>query len=131
MQNIALDTNAYTGLGRGSVEIKNLLTNTLSIGIPSMVMGEIYFGIYSGNNSQKNSLLFEKFMNNDRVKVLNVNEATTRLFGEISAQLRSIGKPIQQNDIWIAALCKQYNYYLVTNDAGFNNIIGLNVINFN
>jgi predicted nucleic acid-binding protein len=57
-------------------------------------------------------------------------DVTAKLYGEITTQLRQIGHSIQQNNIWIAALCKQYNYKLATNDTGFDNILGLEVIHF-
>ena len=37
---------------------------------------------------------------------------------------------MQQNDIWIAALCKQHRYALVSNDQGFKNVVGLTLIDF-
>ena len=35
---------------------------------------------------------------------------------------------IQQNDIWIAALCKQHGFALATRDRGFNHVLGLDVV---
>jgi predicted nucleic acid-binding protein len=55
---------------------------------------------------------------------------TTRRYGEIAAELRRAGRPIQQNDIWIAALCKQHGYILATRDTDFSTIIGLETIGF-
>ena len=36
-----------------------------------------------------------------------------------------IGKPIPENDIWIAATAMQYNLTLITRDSHFNYVSGL------
>ena len=130
MQNLALDTNAYTALGRGNKPLSKLVASVANIGLPITVLGEIYFGIMNGSQTKTNNILLEHFLSNARVEILNVNDSTAKLFGEIATELKRAGRPIQQNDIWIAALCKQHGYRLVTNDMGFSNITGLEVINF-
>lgn len=130
MQNLALDTNAYTALGRGDQVLSDLIAGVVHIGLPMTVLGEIYFGMLNGIQEKSNSLLLERFLSNTRVEVLSITEDTAKLYGEIATELRRLGRPIQQNDIWIAALCKQYGYRLATNDSGFANITGLELINF-
>jgi tRNA(fMet)-specific endonuclease VapC len=44
--------------------------------------------------------------------------------------LKSAGKPIPENDIWIAALSMQHNIPLVTSDSHFKYIKGLNLLNW-
>jgi predicted nucleic acid-binding protein len=57
-----------------------------------------------------------------------ISEQTARTFGEISTLLRRAGTKIQQNDIWIAALCKQHGFALATRDRGFHHVLGLEVL---
>lgn len=130
MINLALDTNAYRALSDGNKKLSNVTRSTAQIGLPSIVLGELYFRIYLGNKSEQNLANLNRFLNSPRVEQLHIDHTTSRLFGEIAAELRRAGKPIQQNDMWIAALCKQYNYALATNDAGFNAIVGLELISF-
>ena len=40
-------------------------------------------------------------------------------FGTIKSQLKIKGKPIPENDIWIAAIAKQYNLTIITRDDHF------------
>jgi tRNA(fMet)-specific endonuclease VapC len=130
MQNLALDTNAYTAFGRGNKTLSTLIAGVIHIGLPITVMGEIQFGILNGSQGEINSVLLERFLSNTRVEILDIDDATARLYGEIATELRRLGRPIQQNDIWIAALCKQYGYRLATNDTGFSNITGLDLVTF-
>ena len=87
-------------------------------------------GSLNGTQTNTNTELLERFLSNSRVEVLNITEATSKVYGEIATELRRHGRPIQQNDIWIAALCKQYGYKLATNDAGFSSVLGLDIVNF-
>jgi predicted nucleic acid-binding protein len=53
-----------------------------------------------------------------------LNEGDPRL----AEDTRRAGIAIQQNDIWIAALCKQHGFALATRDRGFQRVLGLEVI---
>lgn len=44
---------------------------------------------------------------------------------ELLKRLQSKGTPIQDNDIWIAAIALQHNLILVTRDAHFDEIESL------
>jgi tRNA(fMet)-specific endonuclease VapC len=128
--NLALDTNAYTELARGNSSLASYVKKSIRVGVPIIVLGEIQFGALNGEKVSYNLSLLRKFLATPRVEILSIDQTTTRLFGEIATELRRIGKPIQQNDIWIAAICKQHEFTLATNDKGFNAILGLEVINF-
>ena len=51
----------------------------------------------------------------------------TRGYGEIKNALRIKGRPLPENDIWIAALARQHDLMLVTRDTHFEQIDDLNV----
>jgi predicted nucleic acid-binding protein len=65
-----------------------------------------------------------RFLASPRVEILHVDDNTPKLFGKIAAEFHKAGQPIHQDDMWIAALCKQYGYALATTDAGFAAIMG-------
>jgi len=130
VQYLALDTNAYTALGRGDKTLASLVAEAVHIGLPITVLGEIHFGTLNGSQRRSNNTILERFLSNNRVEILDINEKTAKLYGEIATELRRLGRPVQQSDLWIAALCKQYSYTLATNDTGFDNILGLEVASF-
>jgi tRNA(fMet)-specific endonuclease VapC len=70
----------------------------------------------------------ERFLATPRVRILDLDAHTARIFGEVATLLRQAGIAIQQNDIWIAALCKQYGFALATRDQGFQHVLGLEVV---
>jgi len=57
--------------------------------------------------------------------VLACDTETAREYGQIKNSLRAKGKPIPENDIWIAAIAIQYDLTLVTRDGHFTEIEGL------
>ncbi|RYE41717.1 MAG: type II toxin-antitoxin system VapC family toxin [Sphingobacteriales bacterium] len=63
-------------------------------------------------------------------EVLHIDMETAGIYGGIKAKLRKKGTPIPENDIWIAAICQQYNLTLITRDNHFSHVEGLNSFNW-
>lgn len=125
---LALDTNAYKALAEGGSRLAEDIRRAETVGLPIVVLGELWFGFMNGSKLRENTETLERFLATPRVRVLQVDEQTTRLFGEIATLLRRSGVAIQQNDIWIAALCKQHGFALATRDQGFQHVLGLEVV---
>ena len=51
--------------------------------------------------------------------------STARIYGRVKNALRQSGKPIPENDIWIAAVALQHDLTLITQDAHFEHVLGL------
>ncbi|HUB94044.1 MAG TPA: type II toxin-antitoxin system VapC family toxin [Verrucomicrobiae bacterium] len=127
---LALDTSAYRALDDGNARIGSFTKTAPQIGVPIIVLGELYHGIFLGGKREENLLNLNRFLALPRVELLHIDEITAKFFGEIATQLRQGGRPIQQDDMWIAALCKQYGYALATADRDFDNVTGLEVVSF-
>jgi predicted nucleic acid-binding protein len=125
---LALDTNAYRALGEGDTRLAEGMRRAESVGLPIVVLGELWFGFMNGSRLRENSEILERFLATPRVRILGLSEQTARLFGEIATLLRQSGVAIQQNDIWIAALCKEHGFALATRDQGFDHVLGLDVV---
>jgi tRNA(fMet)-specific endonuclease VapC len=50
---------------------------------------------------------------------------TARQYGEVKNRLRLKGRPLPENDVWIAALALQHDLILVTRDAHFQEVENL------
>lgn len=127
---LALDTNAYKALGEGNQQLAEEARTAEAVGLPMIVLGELWFGFMNVTKLRQNAATLERFLATPRVRVLALDQQTTRVFGEIATSLRQAGIAIQQNDIWIAALCKQNGFALATRDRGFQHVLGLEVIEF-
>ncbi len=118
-----LDTNIIVEFLRGNVAVANYLAENKSFVISAIVLGELEFGVQNAKQYVKHTKQLKDFMVD--VQVVHLDEITAVFYGKIKTDLRKLGKPIPDNDIWIAALTMQYNAILLTNDAHFKNIEAL------
>ena len=130
MTMLALDTNAYRALDDNNQVVVSVVAEAQILGLPVIVLGELYYGIERGSRKEQNLVNLRRFLGIPRLKILEITPETARIFGELATELSVAGKPIQQNDIWIAALCKQYGFVLATADKGFSKISGLDTFSF-
>jgi len=91
--------------------------------VSSTVLGELYFGALKSAQPAPNVAGIEQFAAS--VRLLSCDPETAKYYGEIRARLRSRGRPIPDNDIWIAAVALQYGLTLATRDAHFKEVEGL------
>jgi tRNA(fMet)-specific endonuclease VapC len=119
---IALDTNAYSDLGRGIPKILDSATKAERIFMPFVVLGELRAGFRLGTRAKQNEKGLVRFLNLPRVRLLLADEQTTYHYATLFAQLRKQATPIPTNDIWIAALVVQHSLQLVTSDPHFDHL---------
>lgn len=66
----------------------------------------------------------------DICSILTPDRQTEEIYAAARAQLKALGRPIPENDVWIAALCLQWDLPLLTRDAHFTHVKGLTVRKF-
>ena len=115
-----IDTNIVVEFFRGNETVINHLNENKDFAIAAIVLGEQEFGIQNSKQHQKHSNQLKDFMTG--VDVVKIDKETAVWYGKIKTELRKPGKPIPENDIWIAALSLQHNLTLVTNDAHFDSV---------
>ncbi len=120
-----LDTSVIIALFADDAAVKENLAKAGEIFIPSIAIGELYYGAWKSTRTQENLVRVNEFAIAN--VVLECNSETARRYGEIKNALRVKGRPIPENDIWIAAIALQHDLTLVTRDAHFNEITNLKV----
>lgn len=118
-----LDTNAIIALQREDEALKKLLGTATDVFVPAVAVGELYYGAYKSGRVEANRQNVALFVTG-RV-ILNVDADTADVYGQAKQALRAKGRPIPENDIWIAALAIQYGLTLITNDAHFGEVDNL------
>jgi tRNA(fMet)-specific endonuclease VapC len=91
--------------------------------VPSIVLGELYYGADKSARAASNLKQIQDLQL--IITVLACDGATADLYGQIKLLLQTKGHPIPENDIWIAAIARQYNLTLGTRDEHFNEVDGL------
>lgn len=122
---ILLDTNIVIAVFSGEESIQRCIEKANEIFIPVIVIGELYFGAYNSMNMERNIEKIDEFVAN--LTILSCDAYTAKIYGKIKGNLKKKGKPIPENDIWIAALADQYGLLLVTKDSHFKNIDDVSV----
>ncbi len=121
-----LDTNIVIGLFNGDPGIIEWLKDAAGIHVCTVVIGEHYYGAFQSTRKKENIKKLEDFIVSS--PVLEPDIATSKEYGEIKSELRRKGKPIPENDIWIASMAKQFGLTLVTADTHFKDIYGIKVM---
>nr|WP_323257003.1 type II toxin-antitoxin system VapC family toxin [Spirulina sp. CCNP1310] len=112
-----LDTNIVIALFANEVQIKENLAQANAIFIPSIVIGELSYGARKSGRVEANLAKIDLFVGDSTILVCDTE--TARQYGDVKNQLRLKGRPLPENDIWIAALALQHDLILVTRDTHF------------
>ena len=105
--------------------MQEALVEAEQVFLPIIVLGELYYGARKSLRVEENITRVDEFVAVNAV--LEPNTATAREYGEVKNALRNKGRPIPENDIWIAAITKQYGLTLVTRDEHFKEVQGIAV----
>lgn len=122
---ILLDTNAYSDLARGEFRLAARVRSADTVIFSSVVAGELLGGFRRGTRYRENLADLERFLALPRVQLLAVTLLTAERYGRVYAALRSRGKPIPTNDMWIAAHAMESGAELLSSDPHFQLVEGL------
>ena len=121
-----LDTNIIIALFARDPIVEGRLAEADSVYVPAIVIGELFYGSYKSTRVEDNLSRIEAFATQSAV--LNCDQSTARHYGRIKDELRRKGKPVPENDIWIAALSVQHDLRLITRDAHFSEMGELTLV---
>jgi len=126
MDKIALDTNIAIDLLNGKPEIIAAINQFDLVCLPVTVCGELLFGAKNSGKSKANELKYKNFIG--ACLILETNSLVAEKYADIRFALKQRGKPIPENDIWIAAICAVNNIPLFTRDTHFGNVTELQLL---
>jgi tRNA(fMet)-specific endonuclease VapC len=110
-----LDTNIIIALFADELAVKNRLAQADEVFIPSIAVGELCYGARKSGRSKENLERIDEFVANSTV--LECDAQTARHYGEVKHKLRLKGRPLPENDIWIAAVALQYTLVRSRSDS--------------
>ena len=121
-----LDTNALSAGADRNPGVAEFFEHAEELAIPVVVLGEFRFGIAQSRRRVE----YEEWVHDicSTSRVLSVDEQTAVYYAEIRLSNKQAGTPIPANDVWIAALCRQHSYPLLSRDRHFDLVKGLHRI---
>lgn len=117
---LAIDTSTFSLFLRGDDRIEKVVSTSELVAMPIVVVAELRAGFLHGKKSEKYGSILDDFLADSSTALLNITGDTIPIYAELYAYARSRGKQLSNNDLWIAALCAQYNYPLLTSDKDFD-----------
>jgi len=130
-ERLALDSDAAVDFIRDDRPTPPPISRAEQIVLPVTVLGELFQGAESSVRPERNRAVVEALLEQWRPLLPTIE--TARIYGRIRAAVfgRTANLSVsKRNDLWIVALCIQYEFPLLTNDAGFDRVPGLSVIHW-
>jgi tRNA(fMet)-specific endonuclease VapC len=120
---LILDTNALSAYLDRTPEALEIVSEARELAIPVIVAGEFAFGIAQSRHHAAYERSLQRML--DRCTVLDIEIETARHYASIRLELKRAGNPIPSNDVWIAALSRQYALPVMSRDSHFDFVGGL------
>lgn len=119
-----LDTNVIIALFARAQTVLDRLAAAEAVLVPVVALGELYYGARKSGRVEQNLGRIDEFA--AAATLLDCNQSTAQRYGEIKNALRAKGRPIPENDIWIAAVAIQDDLTVATRDEEhFSQVSGL------
>ncbi len=122
---VLLDTNILIALFAAEPAVLARLAGAREVFVPAVAIGELYFGAERSSHAEANIARIEAFAGT--AAVIGCDAGTARHYGAIKNELRVKGRPIPENDIWIAAAARQHDLVVVSRDSHFKEVTDLPV----
>jgi len=114
---VLLDTNVVVAYFRGDQGLQPHFAGAVPLQLPWVVLGELYYGAERAQRRQEQLAYIRDLLT--YAVVLFPDHDTTATYGQVKGELAQLGKPIPDNDLWIAAMARQHDLPLATRDAHF------------
>lgn len=114
---VLLDTNIVIALFENDPAAESGLLQVERYFVPSIALGELYYGAIRSARREENIARLDRFI--AASEVLGTDAESAQRYGAILDALHKRGRPIPDNDIWIAAIAMQRGLTLVSRDAHF------------
>ncbi|QDT76063.1 PIN domain-containing protein [Lacipirellula limnantheis] len=116
-----LDTNAVSALLAGqNGSLHRILDGADQHHLPLPVIAEYQYGLLRLPRPQRLQSLFRR-LEADSI-VLLPDRTTADVYATVRQELKTKGQPISENDVWIAALSRQFDLEVVSQDAHFDHV---------
>jgi tRNA(fMet)-specific endonuclease VapC len=122
---VLLDTNIVIALFAGHPVVSERVAGKSALFLPVQALGELYRGAFGSSRRSENLRRLEQFA--EAVAVLPCDATTARHYGEVKQAQLERGRPIPENDFWIAGLAAQHSLSVMTRDRHFMELQGVEV----
>ena len=124
---VALDTNVAIALLRGNTQLlADAKVQPEDCALPVIVTGELLFGARNSGRPAENLAAYRRFVHD--LHSLLFDGLAAEHYAQIRLVLKLKGRPIPENDMWIAAICRAHDVPRLTFDRHFAKVPGLALV---
>jgi tRNA(fMet)-specific endonuclease VapC len=120
---LLLDTSVAVDLIKHIPKAERVVSTASELFLAAVALGELLYGANHSARRAANLASVDELVAS--VAILPCDAETAWHYGEIKAGLRSKGRPLPDNDVWIAAVARQHQLIIATRDAHFLEIDGV------
>ncbi len=128
MKPLVIDTNVLIGLFEHSYTLPDMFRKYDRIHLPATVIGEYKAGVSDSRHGRLNSQKLADYLKHETVDVMPITDATAEMYAKVFKALKAQGRPIPQNDMWIAASALEHGADILTYDEHFRAVPMLTVL---
>ena len=129
MKPIILDTNVLIDFCQNPDAHKQTeIASFEQLLIPATVLGEFKAGIFATRRGEESAARLQRLLDCPSVRVVPIGERTAEMYAKVYQALRAQGRPIPQNDMWIAAAALEHGADIATHDEHFRLVPMLTVL---
>lgn len=99
-------------------------------GVSAVTLGELRLGVLQARDPDTAARRLSTYQIAERFEPIAVDEAVSDAWALLVSRLRAAGRKAPINDSWIAATAIAYRVPLVTQDADYDDMPGVDVIKF-
>lgn len=125
---VLLDTNIIIALLAGDRNVLQRLGRVDEVFLPCVALGELYYGASKSARAQENINRIDALAADNIV--LSCDTITAHRYGDVKNTLRAKGRPLPENDIWIAAIALQHGLTVASRDQHFQEVEGLSIVSW-
>ena len=123
---VSLDTSIAIAVLNNTRHAGEWIQDFAEVFLPVPVVGELRFGAINSGRPAENLARIEAFVAS--CAVLDLRLSTSDAYSVVRLGLKRKGKPIPENDVWIAAVCIEHGLPLATSDGHFREVDGLSLL---
>lgn len=123
---VLLDTNRVIDYLAGAPDIDRIISQASDVFLSAVVFGEMPYGALNSTHVERNVAIVRRLV--DHFTILDCDQSTALTYAELKVALRKKGRPIPDNDLWIAATALQHGLTLATRDEHFSVVENLRTV---
>lgn len=123
-----LDTNALSAWADGDPAIASPLVSADRLVIPSIVLGEYWFGIRGSRFRERYEAWLREYL--PLTEIAAITSRTADVHADIRRDLKRTGRSLPANEVWIAAVARLHSLPILSRDHDFDLVEGIRRLPF-